>query len=282
MNKTTGKLFVVATPIGNLGDMVPRAVEVLQSVDLIAAEDTRRSGQLCSHFDIRTTLVAYHDHNEEAQAKKLIEKLEAGKCIALVSDAGMPLISDPGYRLLSNIRERGFEVTVIPGPCAAIVALAGSGLPSDKFQFLGFPPSKQTARKKWFSDFSNNTETLVFYESSHRILASLKDVAEVFGATRKITLARELTKTYETWLTGDVAEVLSLVQDDPNQQKGEFVVVLEGSAEFMSAADASIAKYMEVLIKELPIKKAAAITAELLGLKKSECYEVGLKVQKKH
>ena len=259
--------------------MVPRAVDVLQSVDMIAAEDTRRTGQLCSHFNINTRLVAYHDHNEEAQAKKLIDHLAQGKNVALVSDAGMPLISDPGYRILNAVRQARYEVTVIPGPCAAVVALAGSGLASDRFQFLGFPPAKQTARQKWLAEFSSNTETLVLYESSHRILATLKDFAEVFGENRKITLARELTKTYETWLTGNLSEVIALVESDSNQQKGEFVLVIQGASDERSASEQEISGHMEILLKELPIKKAAALTADLLNVRKKDCYELGLKIQ---
>ena len=279
MNKNTGKLYVVATPIGNLGDMVPRAVDVLQSADLIAAEDTRRTGQLCSHFGINTPMRAYHDHNEENQTVKLVELLAEGKQIALVSDAGTPLISDPGYRLLSKIREEGYEVVVVPGPCAMIVALAGSGLPSDRFQFLGFPPAKQNARQKWLTEFGQNTETLIFYESSHRILATLNDLVEVFGAERHICVARELTKTFETWLTGEIGQVHAQVEQDPNQQKGEFVIVVAGAGETLSASEVEIAKTMQILLKELPLKKAAAMTADLLGAKKNECYEAGLRLK---
>lgn len=279
MNKTTGKLFVVATPIGNLGDMVPRAVEVLQSVDLIAAEDTRRTGQLCSHFDIRTSLLAYHDHNEDSQADRLVEQLVDGKNIALVSDAGTPLISDPGYRLLSRIREVGVDVTVIPGPCAAIVALAGSGLPSDRFQFLGFPPPKPQAREKWLHQYRGHQETLIFYESSHRIQATLDSLEKVFGSERKATVARELTKQYETWLSGSIAQVSKQVGEDPNQRKGEFVLVIEGDKRSEAVDDQEIVRHMQALLGDLPIKKAAAITAELLGVKKKQCYDIGLKLQ---
>ena len=276
MNRNIGTLFVVATPIGNLDDMVPRAVDVLQSVDIIAAEDTRRTGQLCSHFGIRTTMVACHDHNEESQVKKLMDKLRDGKNIALVSDAGMPLISDPGYRIVRAARQEQYDVSVVPGACAAITALAGSGLPSDRFQFLGFPAAKKSARQKWLSEYSQNTETLIFYESSHRILETLKDIEQVFDPDRQIVVARELTKTYETWLNGEVSTVRAMVEVDPNQQKGEFVIVVQGVSEKQSASDVEIAKTMRVLLKELPIKKAAAMAAELLGVKKNECYDIGL------
>lgn len=259
--------------------MVPRALEVLQSVDVIAAEDTRRTGQLCSHFGINTRMRAYHDHNEDAEAEKLIALLDQGLQVALVSDAGMPLISDPGYRLLSSVRQQGHEVTVVPGACAAITALAGSGLPSDRFLFLGFPPAKHAARQNWLQEYESRNETLVFYESSHRILSTLQDMNSELGSERKMALARELTKQYETWLTGEISEVLAQVESDANQQKGEFVLVVQGADKSAATSENEILRYMAMLIPEMPIKKAAAITAELLGAKKKHCYEVGLKIQ---
>jgi len=272
-----GKLFVVATPIGNLGDMVPRAVECLQSVDLIAAEDTRRTGQLCHHFDIRTPMRAYHEHNELQQALELVELVAQGQRIALVSDAGMPLVSDPGYRLVKAARESGVEVTVIPGACALITALAGSGLPSDRFTFLGFPPAKKQARETWFSAVAAATETLICYESSHRIRDSLESLKAAMG-NRQICLAREITKTFETWLVGTVADVCAAIDADANQTKGEFVLVIQGAQQAQSS-DAEVQKYMQVLMRELPIKKAAALTAELLDVRKNECYQIGLNLK---
>jgi len=274
-----GKLFIVATPIGNLDDMVPRAIECLQSVDVIAAEDTRRTGQLCSHFDIRTNLRAYHDHNEQQQATQLVSLIQQGQNIALVSDAGMPLVSDPGYRLVRAAREASVDVTVIPGPCALVVALAGAGLPSDRFLFMGFPPAKEKARADWFLESRAETATLICYESSHRIQASLQTLKSVYGTERKICLGRELTKTYETWIHGTIAEVVGQVEADPNQRKGEFVMVIEGASGKVEVGDAEISRYMESLMKELPIKKAAAITADLLGESKKRCYELGLKLK---
>lgn len=259
--------------------MVPRAVECLQSVDLIAAEDTRRTGQLCSHFDIRTKLRAYHDHNEEHLAWQLVEQIRQGKNLALVSDAGMPLVSDPGFRLVKTAREAGVSVTVIPGPCALVTALAGSGLPSDRFVFLGFPPAKEKARADWLSEVKGRAETLICYESSHRIQACLQSINSVLGENRRICVARELTKTFETWLSGSVDEVEKQIAADPNQVKGEFVVVIEGSGNVVSASEAEIEKHMQLLMEELPIKKAAAITAELLKENKKHCYEVGLKIR---
>lgn len=245
-------------------------------MDVIAAEDTRRTGQLCSHFDIRTSLRAYHDHNEEQQADQLVSLMREGQNVALVSDAGMPLVSDPGYRLVRAAREARIDVTVIPGPCALVVALAGAGLPSDRFLFMGFPPAREKARADWFSECKAETATLICYESSHRIQASLQTIKSVFGGARKICLARELTKTYETWLQGTIDEVVELVERDANQRKGEFVVVIEGAQEKTPANDLEISRYMESLMKELPIKKAAAIAAELLCQSKKHCYEIGL------
>jgi len=275
-----GKLFVVATPIGNLGDMVPRAVECLQSVDIIAAEDTRRTGLLCSHFDIRTKLKAYHDHNEERFASELVAQIQNGKTVALVSDAGMPLVSDPGFRLVQAARKAGVDVTVIPGACALVTALAGAGLASDKFIFMGFPPAKDKARIDWLEAEKQQIATLIFYESSHRIEASLQSMQAVFGDDRQICLARELTKTYETWLYGTLHKVSQQVAADANQRKGEFVVVVEGASDKLSVDDAHIARYMTVLMADLPIKRAAALTAELLGLRKKQCYQVGLTLNK--
>lgn len=260
--------------------MVPRAIECLQSVDVIAAEDTRRTGQLCAHFGIRTKLRAYHDHNEEQLATKLVEQIRNGRNIALVSDAGMPLVSDPGFRLVRAAREADVEVSVIPGPCALVVALAGAGLPSDRFLFMGFPPAKEKARADWFTETLAETATLICYESSHRILASLKTLQSVYGADRKICVARELTKTFETWLQGTISQVIEKIEADANQQKGEFVVVIEGAAEAVSANDLEIGRHMQALMKELPIKKAAAITAELLGAKKKQCYDLGLELKR--
>ncbi|MFX4228039.1 MAG: 16S rRNA (cytidine(1402)-2'-O)-methyltransferase [Porticoccaceae bacterium] len=272
-----GKLFVVATPIGNLGDMVPRAVQCLQSVDLIAAEDTRRTGQLCHHFDIRTPMRAYHEHNELQQAQELVALIGQGQKIALVSDAGMPLVSDPGYRLVKEARRAGVEVTVIPGACALISALAGSGLPSDRFTFLGFPPAKNHAREAWFARVATATETLICYESSHRIRDSLASIKTALG-DRQICVAREITKTFETWLFGTITEVCAAIDADANQAKGEFVLVIQG-AEPAQSTNAEIEQYMAVLMRELPIRKAAAITAELLGERKNECYQIGLNLK---
>lgn len=214
-------LYIVPTPIGNLGDMSPRAVEILQSVSLIACEDTRHSGRLFSHFGISTRTTSVHDHNERARAQWIIEKLSQGDAVALVSDAGTPLISDPGYHLVSQVREAGFAVIPLPGPCAAITALSASGLPSDRFSFEGFLPAKDKGRNDKLTALREDPRTLIFYESPHRILQTLEAIVAVLGGERPMVMARELTKTFETFLSGTAAEVLEKVKSDDNQQKGE-------------------------------------------------------------
>ncbi len=272
------KLYVVATPIGNLGDMVTRAVECLQSVDLIAAEDTRRTAVLCKHFHIKVPLCAYHDHNEIAQSERLIRLMQEGARVALVSDAGTPVISDPGYRLVSGARAANIGVSVIPGACALVTALAGSGMASDRFLFVGFPPARDKARAHWFEELRNERATLVCYESGHRILACLKTVDAVFGSDRRLCLARELTKTYETWISGSVEEVIDRVHTDSNQTRGEFVLVVEGAPDIGNIEDLEIERHMRILCRELPTRAAAAAAAQILGLPKKRCYEIGVRL----
>ena len=224
----TGTLFVVATPIGNMDDISARAVSVLQSVELIAAEDTRHSGRLMSHYQITTPLVAYHDHGSEVQGERIFAALDAGQDVALISDAGTPLVSDPGYRLVRSARERAYKVIPLPGACAAITALSAAGLPSDRFCFEGFLPAKQSQRRKALELLASETRTLIFYEAPHRIIATVEDLIDLLGAEREVTLARELTKTYETVLNGNLSELLTQIKDDINQQKGEMVLVVRG------------------------------------------------------
>ena len=209
-------LYIVPTPIGNLGDMSSRAIEVLNQVSLIACEDTRHSGKLLSHFGITTKTTALHDHNERARAQWIVDQLAAGQSIALISDAGTPLISDPGYHLVSHVRQSGFNVIPLPGPCAAITALSASGLPSDRFTFEGFLPSKEKARADKLLALKEDPRTLIFYESPHRIEHSLTTMVEVLGADRHVVMAREVTKTFETFLSGPVSEVLAKVSTDPS------------------------------------------------------------------
>lgn len=272
-----GSLFVVATPIGNLADMVPRATETLQQVDMIAAEDTRHSKRLLEHFHISTPMQAYHDHNEQQSLPGILKRLEQGESIALISDAGTPLISDPGYRLVRAVREAGFRVVPVPGPSAAIAALSVAGLPSDRFAFEGFLPAKGGQRRKQLEALRGETRTLIFYEAPHRIVACLQDVSAVLGAMRETVVARELTKTFETILSGSAAEVLSRVESDPNQQKGEIVLLVRGAEAKQSAElDSETQRIMTALLKELPLKQAASLAAEITGAKKNALYQWGL------
>uniref|UniRef100_E6XHT6 Ribosomal RNA small subunit methyltransferase I n=1 Tax=Shewanella putrefaciens (strain 200) TaxID=399804 RepID=E6XHT6_SHEP2 len=270
-------LYIVPTPIGNLGDMSSRAIEVLNQVSLIACEDTRHSGKLLSHFGITTKTIALHDHNERARAQWIVDQLAAGQSIALISDAGTPLISDPGYHLVSHVRQSGFNVIPLPGPCAAITALSASGLPSDRFSFEGFLPSKEKARADKLLALKEDPRTLIFYESPHRIEHSLTTMLEVLGGDRHVVMAREVTKTFETFLSGPVADVLARVSTDPNQQKGEIVLMVHGYHIDDDEAIPTVAiNTLKLLCEELPLKKAAAIAAQIHGLKKNALYKYGL------
>lgn len=270
-------LYIVPTPIGNLGDMSSRAIEVLNQVSLIACEDTRHSGKLLSHFGITTKTTALHDHNERARAQWIVDQLAAGLSIALISDAGTPLISDPGYHLVSHVRQSGFNVIPLPGPCAAITALSASGLPSDRFSFEGFLPSKEKARADKLLALKEDPRTLIFYESPHRIEHSLTTMVEVLGGERHVVMAREVTKTFETFLSGPVSEVLATVSTDPNQQKGEIVLMVHGYHLSDDEAIPTVAiNTLKLLCEELPLKKAAAIAAQIHGLKKNTLYKYGL------
>ncbi|PTA48420.1 16S rRNA (cytidine(1402)-2'-O)-methyltransferase [Shewanella morhuae] len=270
-------LYIVPTPIGNLGDMSSRAIEVLNRVSLIACEDTRHSGKLLSHFGITTKTTALHDHNERARAQWIVDQLAAGLSIALISDAGTPLISDPGYHLVSHVRQSGFNVIPLPGPCAAITALSASGLPSDRFTFEGFLPSKEKARADKLLALKEDPRTLIFYESPHRIEHSLTTMVEVLGSDRHVVMAREVTKTFETFLSGPVSEVLAKVSTDPNQQKGEIVLMVHGHHVSDDEGIPTVAiNTLKLLCEELPLKKAAAIAAQIHGLKKNALYKYGL------
>lgn len=270
-------LYIVPTPIGNLGDITQRAIEVLSSVDLIAAEDTRHTGKLLSHLCISTKTFALHDHNEQQKAQVLVEKLLAGHSIALVSDAGTPLISDPGYHLVTKCRQAGVKVVPLPGACAVITALCASGLPSDRFSFEGFLPAKSKGRKDKFLEIAKAERTCVFYESPHRIVDSLDDMLEILGPEREVVLARELTKTFETIQGMPLAELVEWVKGDENQQRGEMALLIHG---YRAAADDSLpeeaTRALAILVKELPLKKAAAMAAEIYNLKKNALYKWGL------
>ena len=270
-------LYIVPTPIGNLGDITQRAIEVLSSVDLIAAEDTRHTGKLLSHFAIPTRTFALHDHNEQQKAQVLVEKLLAGHSIALVSDAGTPLISDPGYHLVNQCRQAGVRVVPLPGACAVITALSASGLPSDRFSFEGFLPAKSKGRKDKFLEIAKAERTCIFYESPHRIVHSLEDMLEILGPEREVVLARELTKTFETIQNMPLGELVEWVKADENQQRGEMALLIHGHR---AASDDSIpdevTRTLAILTKELPLKKAAAMAAEIYNMKKNALYKWGL------
>lgn len=266
-------LFVVATPIGNLDDLTARGRSVLCSVDVCCAEDTRHSRRLLDHIGASPRMVSLHEHNEEQRADFIISLLEQGQSVALVSDAGTPLISDPGFVLVRAVIDAGYDVTPVPGVSAVITALSVAGLPTDRWVFEGFLPAKSGTRSNRLASLASETRTLVFYESSHRILASLADMAEVFGPERQAVVGRELTKTFEALLRGTLAEVLAQVADDPNQQKGEFVVMVAGTTEQTEQTSMDADRLARVLAPLMPPKQAAATMVELLGGRKKEWYE---------
>jgi 16S rRNA (cytidine1402-2'-O)-methyltransferase len=275
--EATPILYVVATPVGNLADMVPRAIEVLQTVDVIAAEDTRRSRPLLKHFGIDTRLVAYHDHSDGATVEKLLDLLRGGQSLALISDAGTPLISDPGFRLVDAVLAEGIKVVPVPGACAMVAALSVAGLPSDRFVFEGFLPAKQGARVAALSALEKETRTLIFYEAPHRLLESLRDISSVMGADRVVVLARELTKLYETVVRKPAAELAEWVAADADQQRGECVVLVAG---YRDVLDESLpeegVRVLKILCDELPLKQACALAAQITGIKKNRLYQYAL------
>ena len=270
--RAAGVLHVVATPIGNLGDLSPRAQEVLRGVAAICAEDTRRSGQLLSHFGISTPLVALHEHNEEAIAQRVVARLLEGESLALVSDAGTPLVSDPGYRLVRAARASGVRVSPVPGACAAIAALSVAGLASDRFAFEGFLPARAAARRERLRQLASESRTLVFYESSHRIVETLEDMAALLGGERPAVLARELTKLFETVLDGGLAALLAAVRADEHQRKGEFVLVVEGAGDDADARLAEGRRVYALLSAQLPPSAAARLAAEITGAPRKALY----------
>ena len=277
-----GKLYVVATPIGNLADMSFRAVEVLKHVDLIAAEDTRHVKMLLQHYGITNKLVSLHQHNEDKASFVLLEKLRAGQSIALVSDAGTPLLSDPGMPLVKMVKDAGLAVVPIPGACALIAALSAAGLPVTRFTFEGFLPRTSSARKAFFNDRVLSPNTWVFYESSHRILASLQDMAEILPLDRQIVIARELTKLHETIVKTSLGNALELVEQDDNMRKGEFVVIVDGAV--VDKKDQIITaeqeKLLRVLLRECSIKTAVAMAVEITGIRKKLLYQAALDMNK--
>lgn len=278
---STGTLYVVATPIGHLDDFSPRARAVLGSVDQVAAEDTRHSGRLLQQFGLEVPLLAVHDHNEAERVPGLIRRLQAGETLALVSDAGTPLISDPGYRLIAAAHEAGVKVVPVPGPCAAIAALSAAGLASDRFHFEGFLPARQGPRQARLQALAELPHTMIFYEAPHRIVETLADMVEIWGDSRLATLARELTKTFETVRRAPLGELSAWVASDGDQQRGEIVLVVAGAPERALADSRALTAeaILRVLVRELPVKQASAMAAELLGLKKNALYELAQRLK---
>lgn len=282
LNSTTGSLYVVATPIGNLDDMSVRALKVLREVALIAAEDTRHSLRLMQHFGIATPLAACHEHNERDEGSRFIARLLAGDNVALISDAGTPLISDPGYHLVRQARAAGIQVIPIPGACALIAALSAAGLPSDRFIFEGFLPAKSVGRKARLELLKEEPRTVIFYEAPHRILECLQDLEDIFGADRPAVLGRELTKTFETLKGLPLGELRAFVEGDSNQQRGECVVLVAGwsAPEGEDVIGAEARRILDLLLQEMPLKRAAALAAEITGVRKNLLYQVALDKQK--
>lgn len=279
-SNSAGVLYVVATPIGNLGDLSPRAREVLAAVDRIAAEDTRHTGQMLQSIGVSTAMTSLHEHNEAGKAAALIDRLIAGESIALVSDAGTPLISDPGFDLIAAARARGVKVVPIPGACAAIAALCVAGLPTDRFAFEGFLAAKASARRSQLEALTREERTLVFYEAPHRIRETLDDMAAVFGAARVASVSRELTKRFETTYYGTLAELAALAAADPDMARGEIVIVVAGqSQEARSSIAVDAEQTLRVLLAEVSPAQAAKIGAKLTGAKRADLYELALQIQ---
>ena len=272
-----GCLYLVATPIGNLDDITYRAVQVLKEVDAIAAEDTRHSKKLMQHLGVTTPLVALHEHNENALSEKIIKRLEQGESVALISDAGTPLISDPGFPLVNQAHKAGLKIIPVPGASSVLAALSVSGLPTDRFVFEGFLPSKKTARQNRLRELEKETRTLILFETPHRITVALADLAEVLGEDREIFIARELTKTHEEVKRSSVGQLLEAASSGALQERGEFVLVLAGNGNKQSAIDDQALKIFDLLLEELPLKTSASLASKITGLKRKDFYNEGLK-----
>lgn len=276
-----GTLFIVATPIGNLEDISARALTTLKTVSVVAAEDTRYSARLMRHFGIETPLLPCHDHNEREQSYSLLTRLQGGEDVALVSDAGTPLISDPGYRLVHLARQQNIKVVPIPGCCAFVAALCAAGLPSDRFAFEGFLPARASARRGRLQRLKGDERTLIFYEAPHRLLESLHDLADVFGVERQAALARELTKTFETIHSAPLAELRDWVAGDVNQQRGEVVLLVGGYPPVpVDEVGTEGHRVLALLLDELPVKQAAALAARITGLRRNTLYQEALRLSR--
>ncbi len=279
-NTGTGRLYVVATPIGNLGDLSPRAREILEACTLVAAEDTRHTGTLLRHFSIATAMISLHEHNEQERATELVERLRTGAAIALVSDAGTPAISDPGYALVCAAVAAGIEVIAVPGACAAIAALSVAALPTARFCFEGFLPARDGARRTRLKALALEERTLVFYESPHRIVEALEACADIFGAERGGVIARELTKLHETLYRGTIAGLLVRARQEPDFTRGEIVLMIAGASPAIDAdAGADLDRVLNVLLEQLPLKQAAGLAAKLTGARDNEAYKRALKLK---
>jgi 16S rRNA (cytidine1402-2'-O)-methyltransferase len=275
-----GSLYVVATPIGNIEDLSARAIKVLGSVDIILAEDTRHSGYLLHKLGISTPMLAHHDHNENKQVAGIIKRLSNGETVALISDAGTPLISDPGYSLVIAAHEEGISVIPVPGPSALISALSVAGLETDRFVFEGYLPAKKIARQKYMQALSNETRTLVFYEVPHRIMQSLDDLIDCFGSGRVAALVKELTKVHETVYRATLSDLKSWLEEDKSRQKGEFVLLIQGVTE--AAFDEQVAsRILKVLLQSVTVKEATSIATEILGGNRNELYQLALQLKDK-
>jgi 16S rRNA (cytidine1402-2'-O)-methyltransferase len=273
-------LYIVATPIGNLQDITLRAIEILKTVDLIAAEDTRHSRPLLNHFGISTRLISYREHNEAVATAGLIKTLQAGQSVALISDAGTPLISDPGYRLVKTAREAGVQVIPIPGASAVVAALCASGMATDRFSFQGFLPAKRVGRQRHLQALLIETQTLVFYEAPHRINETLEDVASIFGAERVVTLARELTKRFEQIWHGSANEAIAHLQTGYIPTRGEFVLLIAGTdADLASPAQYEALRIMKLLLPEMPPRRAADIASQITGENKKALYAMAVQLR---
>jgi 16S rRNA (cytidine1402-2'-O)-methyltransferase len=272
-------LYIVATPIGNLGDISQRAIDVLTQVDVIACEDTRHTGKLLSAFSIKNKTLSLHDHNERQRQEQVATMLKEGKSVALVSDAGTPLISDPGFHLVRHCRSLGLKVSPIPGACAAISALSVAGLPTDRFSFEGFLPSKSGARQATLQALASEPRTMVFYDAPRRAIDTVKDIVITLGGERYIVIARELTKTFETIHSDTAANFLNWLEQDANQLKGEMVLIIEGHQAAKNEISADVINTLKLLLAEMKPKKACAITAEIYGVKKNALYEVALSLK---
>jgi 16S rRNA (cytidine1402-2'-O)-methyltransferase len=277
-----GILYVVATPIGNLSDITLRALEILKQVDCIAAEDTRHSKKLLEHFDIKKPMISLHNYNEGERSKVLLKRLQKGENLALISDAGTPLISDPGYQLIKFVREAKINVVPVPGPCAAITALCVSGLPTDKFIFEGFLPAKAAARRKRLEELITEPRTIIFYEAPHRIKFLINDLLNVFGKNRHAVLARELTKKFETIYGANLSELKSWLEVNKVQQKGEFVILLHGAEpKKTTEINEETLRILKILLSELSVKQAIVLATKITGESKNKLYKVAV-MHRKH